>query len=371
TNQQVATNTTNIANNTAEIAKGLNFGDGATSNNYALGDTINVTEADSNIETTTTSTGVSVGLADDISVESVTVGDSTNSTVLTSTANGLSVNNDKITNVVAGDINATSTDAVNGSQLYDTNQQVAGNTSALGGGASYDPATNTYTAPSYTVTTNPSTGASTTANNVGAALSGLNTAVNQPLTFAGDTGTNVTRQLGSILNVEGGASGTLTDNNIGVVANGTDTLTVKLAKDIDLGATGSVTTGNTVVNANGLTINNPADTTKTVSVTSGGINAGGNVISNVAAGSAATDAVNVSQLNASQAAATTEVVEGKNISVSSSIGADGQTIYTVATDDDVNFNQVTIGSTTGNNTILTSTADGLSVGGDKITNVAA
>ncbi|ECF7045047.1 adhesin, partial [Salmonella enterica subsp. enterica] len=178
-----------------------------TSNNYALGDTINVTEADSNIETTTTSTGVSVGLADDISVESVTVGDSTNSTVLTSTANGLSVNNDKITNVVAGDINATSTDAVNGSQLYDTNQQVAGNTSALGGGASYDPATNTYTAPSYTVTTNPSTGASTTANNVGAALSGLNTAVNQPLTFAGDTGTNVTRQLGSILNVEGGASG--------------------------------------------------------------------------------------------------------------------------------------------------------------------
>ncbi|ECM5970254.1 hypothetical protein YE25_23880, partial [Salmonella enterica subsp. enterica serovar Enteritidis] len=165
------------------------------------------------------------------------------------------------------------------------------------------------------MTTNPSTGASTTANNVGAALSGLNTAVNQPLTFAGDTGTNVTRQLGSILNVEGGASGTLTDNNIGVVANGTDTLTVKLAKDIDLGATGSVTTGNTVVNANGLTINNPADTTKTVSVTSGGINAGGNVISNVAAGSAATDAVNVSQLNASQAAATTEVVEGKNISV--------------------------------------------------------
>ncbi|EAB8367470.1 adhesin, partial [Salmonella enterica subsp. enterica] len=202
----MANNTADIADNAAEIVKGLNFGDGATSNNYALGDTINVTEADSNIETTTTSTGVSVGLADDISVESVTVGDSTNSTVLTSTANGLSVGGDKITNVAAGDINATSTDAVNGSQLFDTNQQVTGNTSALGGGASYDPATNTYTAPSYTVTTNPSTGASTTANNVGAALSGLNTAVNQPLTFAGDTGTNVTRQLGSILNVEGGAS---------------------------------------------------------------------------------------------------------------------------------------------------------------------
>ncbi|MFU9814119.1 ESPR-type extended signal peptide-containing protein, partial [Acinetobacter radioresistens] len=199
----------------------------------------------------------------------------------------------------------------------------------------------------------------------------LKAVANTPLGFTDDADTQLTRKLGENLHVKGGASGTLTDNNIGVVANGTDTLTVKLAEDIDLGTNGSVTTGNTVVNANGLTINNPADTTKTVSVTSGGINAGGNVISNVAAGSAATDAVNVSQLEDAQAAATTEVVEGKNISVSSSIGTDGQTIYTVATDEDVNFNQVTIGSTTGNNTILTSTADGLSVGGDKITNVAA
>ena len=89
----------------------------------------------------------------------------------------------------------------------------------------------------------------------------------------------------------GGAAGTLTDGNIGVVADGTDTLTVKLAKDINLGATGSVTIGNTLVNTSGLTI------TGGPSVTTSGIDAGEKAITNVADGVNATDAVNVRQLN--------------------------------------------------------------------------
>ena len=45
----------------------------------------------------------------------------------------------------------------------------------------------------------------------------------------------------------------LTDGNIGVVANGTDTLLVKLAQKINLGTAGSVTMGNTVINNDGIT----------------------------------------------------------------------------------------------------------------------
>ena len=114
---------------------------------------------------------------------------------------------------------------------------------------------------------------------------------NNPLTFAGDSGTPVARKLGETVNIVGGAAGTLTDGNIGVVADGTDTLTVKLAKDINLGATGSVTIGNTLVNTSGLTI------TGGPSVTTSGIDAGEKAITNVADGVNATDAVNVRQLN--------------------------------------------------------------------------
>ena len=53
--------------------------------------------------------------------------------------------------------------------------------------------------------------------------------------FGGDKGTTVSRKLNSQLNVKGGAKGELTENNIAVVADGNDTLNVKLAKDVDLG----------------------------------------------------------------------------------------------------------------------------------------
>ncbi|WP_192880427.1 YadA-like family protein [Haemophilus haemolyticus] len=83
--------------------------------------------------------------------------------------------------------------------------------------------------------------------------------------------------------------------NINVKADGKATLEMQLAKDIDLGNDGSVTTGNTVVNNDGITINN-ADPNKTVSVTENGLNNGGNRIINVAPGVEGTDAVNVNQL---------------------------------------------------------------------------
>lgn len=76
----------------------------------------------------------------------------------------------------------------------------------------------------------------------------------------------------------------LTDNNIGVVSNGTDTLTVKLAKDLkDLN---SVTTGKTVQNDSGIKItNDAADETKNVVINGDQISFGGNQVNNMGSGS--------------------------------------------------------------------------------------
>ena len=79
-------------------------------------------------------------------------------------------------------------------------------------------------------------------------------------------------------------AGKLTDNNIGVVSNGTDTLTVKLAKDLkDLT---SVTTGKTVQNDSGIKITNDAgDETKNVIINGDQISFGGNQVNNMGSGS--------------------------------------------------------------------------------------
>ncbi|OAM24962.1 hypothetical protein A7P89_00740 [Eikenella corrodens] len=208
-----------------------------------------------------------------------------------------------LANVKAG---VKPTDAVNVSQLKSA-------ADALGGGAGIadgsDPAVpaGTFIKPSYTITKTDGTNYAP-ATNVGDALSNLNAEVIKPLTFAGDSGTNVERKLGSTLNVKGGAAGTLTEGNIGVVADAaTNTLNIKLAQNIDLGNNGSVKTGATQMDNNGITIAapTPTDPANKVSLSSGGLNNGGNKITNVADGTAPNDAVNLSQLQAMSGAAKT------------------------------------------------------------------
>src|SRR5690606_17386376 len=84
-------------------------------------------------------------------------------------------------------------------------------------------------------------------------LTGL---ANTPLTFAGDAGPDVDRLLGETVNLVGGATdeAALTDGNIGVVANGDDTLEIKLNKDINLGADGSVAIGDAELDNEGLVV---------------------------------------------------------------------------------------------------------------------
>ena len=155
------------------------------------------------------------------------------------------------------------------------------------------------------------------------------------LKFAGDDGqTNankvIAKQLNQQVDIIGGATGDLSDNNIGV-NNDNGKLKVQLAKDVNLTPTGSLTTGDTKVNNDGITIKAPtpaagATPTTDVKLTNTGLDNGGNTITNVKAGENDTDAVNVKQLKANR----TEVKAGDNVVVTSDVDAtDNHTIYTV------------------------------------------
>ena len=93
------------------------------------------------------------------------------------------------------------------------------------------------------------------------------------------------RTLNQKTTINGGVkeTGKLTDGNIGVVSNGTDTLTVKLAKDLkDLN---SVTTGKTVQDDSGIKItNSTTDETKNVVINGDKISYGGNQVTNMGSG---------------------------------------------------------------------------------------
>ena len=159
-----------------------------------------------------------------------------------------------ITNVAAGRISAASTDAINGSQLYAV-------TSEIDKGVAY-------------------------AGDVKAAAAAAN---------------KFTRKLGEQTNIVGGVADTskLTDGNIGVVSNGTDTLNIKLAKNVKVD---SVTTGNTVINNNGLTVGG-----KTY-VTNNGLNANSQTITNVASGgNTTTNAANIGDVQTAVNNAVTNV----------------------------------------------------------------
>ncbi|OAV02481.1 YadA-like family protein [Moraxella catarrhalis] len=93
-------------------------------------------------------------------------------------------------------------------------------------------ATNGQTDPSFITRLG---NANNTSSNSAATVKDLYDLSQSPLTFEGDTGTNVTRKLGETLKVQGGENteSKLTNSNIGVVANSTDnSLTVKLAKTL-------------------------------------------------------------------------------------------------------------------------------------------
>ncbi|MCK8653411.1 YadA-like family protein, partial [Ralstonia insidiosa] len=178
-----------------------------------------------------------------------------------------------ITNVAAGRINASSTDAINGSQLNAADQAIAalsskvnslGSTVAnnLGGGSSYNTSTGAVTSPTY--------------GNVGNGSGGL--------------GNNVGGGTGPAANV---SSGLQAAANTWITGNPT-TYTPPLATGANSTAAGSgaVSTGNNSVALGG----NSSDSGR-ANVVSVGAAGAERQITNVAAGTQSTDAVNLSQLN--------------------------------------------------------------------------
>ena len=232
----------------------------------------------------------------------------------------------RIQNVASGLVSNTSTDAVNGSQLY---------------------------------------------------------TMTRPLRFAGDNSTIGTtsgsdvnvlhRGSDQAMSILGGIkdSAKLSDDNIGVVADAANNkMTVKLAKDVT--GLNSITSKNVnaeTVKAGDTTVNNQGVTIAGgPSVTKEGINANGTKITNVAAGTEDTDAVNVSQLT-KQSADLTEKGFGlkdqdgnivhKSLGKDIEVTGDGKNISTkvengtmkVVLNDDLNVNSVTTADADGNQTV--------------------
>ena len=173
--------------------------------------------------------------------------------------------------------------------------------------------------------------------------------------YGGDTGAVIKKKLNEQVNVIGGITDTnklTTEDNLGVVSDGSNNLKVRLAKALK--GLESVTTGNTVMNNDGVTINNGA-AGNPVSLTKNGLNNGGNTITNVADGINGTDAVNVNQLNtvAGEAAKHTTVkAKDSNVTVTERPNASGGTEYTIGLGDKVTLGtdpakQVSIDGTTG------------------------
>ena len=184
-------------------------------------------------------------------------------------------------------------------------------------------------------------------------ISTINTKINKGLNFAGDTGTVSNRQLGDTVTVKGGATGTLSDGNIGVVSDGNGTLNVKLAKTLT--GLDSVTAGNTKIDNGGLTVGGK----NYVSTT--GLNANNQKITNVADGSSTNDAVNYGQLQAAiggTAKASTVKPKDANITVTESTNANGGKEFTVGLGNKITVgtaNPVTVDGDAGHVTGLTNT----------------
>lgn len=149
------------------------------------------------------------------------------------------------------------------------------------------------------------------------------------LNFMGNDGKSIHRNLGQVLRIKGeGITREESEKfrsakgNINVRQNGKSILEIQLAKElkhIESISNGGEKRGTKITLANGrkeVNVNNAK-------------------ITNVAAGTADTDAVNVSQLNKEIAASKAEIKEGNNISIKKEVGTNGHPIYEVGLKDKV------------------------------------
>ena len=181
--------------------------------------------------------------------------------------------------------------------------------------------------------------------------------MNDGMKYGGDVGNVINKKLNGQVNVVGGitdSSKLSTEDNIGVVSDGSDNLKVRLSKDLKgldsvttktvTADTGNITTvnastvnvGDTTITTGGMTIQN-GSAGQDVTLNKDGLDNGGNQIHNVAAGTAGTDAVNVSQLQDEIAKNATKLVDGKNTTVTGNGTKDDP--YKVNVNDNLNLGE--------------------------------
>ncbi|WEI23553.1 YadA-like family protein [Acinetobacter bereziniae] len=254
-----------------------------------------------------------VATAKEVSFNKTTVG-----TVITDSATG------KITGLTAGEVSATSTDAINGSQLYATNKAIADSKthyfSVNDDGVQADNYNN-----------DGATGKNALAVGVGSKVAGENAVA---IGYNNNVVQDKTVALGSSITTTQANSVVLGNESTDRAATAESKVTI-LGQDYAFAGVGSASNG----------------------VVSVGKVGGERQIINVAAGkvsSDSTDAVNGSQLYATNQAisslqgqvggAKSTVTEGKNTTITKTTNADGSTDYQVATKDDVSFDSVTVGN---------------------------
>ena len=269
----------------------------------------------------------------------------------------LSIGNDTvkrtITNVAAGRMNPSSTDAINGSQLYAVANSL-GNLATttkniLGGNAALDPDTGKLTMSDIGFT-----GKST----IHDAIRYNKDNIDKGLFFYGDNFVQNQVKLGDTVRIKGGASGALADNNIGVQADGNGTLNVKLAKKLT--GLDSVTAGTATIDNKGVSVGGK------LYVSTGGLNANNQQLRGVADGTGSQDAVNYGQLqraiNGTAKEAIVKAKDDDNITVREKSTAKGGTEYTVGLNYKITVGKgdashpITIDSGTGTITGLTNTS---------------
>ena len=275
--------------NVTTAASGTGTVYGTSVANVAPGATQTVT-AGNNIAITQNGTGLTIATNPNLVSTSLTI-QGGNSGI------GIDMSNTKMTALAAGTISATSTDAVNGSQLVVLGANIA---STLGGASTVNPLTGVVTA---AITLNGAAATAAPYNNVQSAINGagFNVATG---TVAGSINSVATQTTASGFVSTGNSATFQAGNNITIAQDGTK-VAVAVSPNISLtSVTTTDTVGNkTVTNGSGVTIT-PAGGGAPVSLTTTGLNNGGNTITNVAPGVNGTDAVNVNQLNAGVSALT-------------------------------------------------------------------
>ncbi|OFT02860.1 hypothetical protein HMPREF3107_02480, partial [Neisseria sp. HMSC31F04] len=337
---------------TAVDTQGIGFAaDSGSPVTKKLGDSLNIKGDNKNITTKINNDNVQVTLNDDISVQNVNAaasvitpkvvaGDST----LTSdglnitggpsiTKTGISAGNKPITNVASG--GTTDSNAAN---IGDVKKAAAAAKTVVKQGANttVSSATDAATgATEYTVNAEKLVVQGSSDVTVNAVTNGLTT------TYTADLSTTAKA---SLAKADTAVQKVVSSNSNLTASKTGDTVTLDFSQTPSFS---SVTTGNSVLTSDGLKIGSGANS---VSLTNTGLSNGGNKVTNVAKGTADTDAVNLAQLKDAAAAASNKVESGNaNIVVKPVNNADGSTTYKVATADKLTADSFTAGNTVVNN----------------------